>query len=387
MRALLFGLVGATAVVIATSCISISPPDGTVRCNPAGNACPDGYECSADNFCRRRGSAVDLSSGVVEDGGGGGAVDLTSAGPDLTTPPDMTPLCARIQVTTLSGTGVAGLVNGAGNLAQFNGPRGITVDANGNLFVADAGNKAIRKVLANGVTSTESAPTNAFVIARLVNLFGTLYYVDTTDDGVFRVTSPTASTRHFSLGAMIAVAVAPGSSQFYVTKLCGGVYRYISGTEATLWSGDGSSCAFMDGAAATAKFNQPSDLVFDSNGVIYVADTLNRRIRRVATDGSVTTLAGSTQGHTDGTGAAAQFDAPTGITIDTQQNILYVADNTTIRAVSTTTGAVTTIAGTTSGFVDGDGCVARFGKLDGITFFAGALYAVDINRVRKIQLP
>ena len=110
-------------------------------------------------------------------------------------------------------------------------------------------------------------------------------------------------------------------------------------------------------------------------------------MRRIAADGSVTTLAGSaTQGQVDGTGAAAQFGTLNGITVDNAQHLLYVTDGSRIRRI-TMAGDVTTIVGTVSGFVDGNGCVAKFGALKGIVFFAGSLYAVDVERVRKIVLP
>ena len=94
----------------------------------------------------------------------------------------------------------------------------------------------------------------------------------------------------------------------------------------------------------------------------------------------------SVQGHADGVGASARFAGPTGLTVDNQQHIVYVADGTTIRAVAAD-GTVTTVVGSKAGLVDGDGCAARFGALQGITYFAGALYAVDINRIRKVTLP
>ena len=148
----------------------------------------------------------------------------------------------------------------------------------------------------------------------------------------------------------------------------------------------GSDCGFQDGIAASAKYSSISDIAFDDSGNMYVADPANFRIRKVASDGSASTLAGSVQGHADGVGANARFAGPTGLTVDNQQHIVYVADGTTIRAVAAD-GNVTTVVGSKAGLVDGDGCAARFGALKGITYFAGALYAVDINRIRKVTLP
>lgn len=90
-------------------------------------------------------------------------------------------------------------------------------------------------------------------------------------------------------------------------------------------AGDGIA-SFADGAAANARFNNPQGVAIDAQGAIYVADTGNHRIRRIAPDGAVTTVAGNgTAGFQNGLGAAAQFNAPRGVAIDTLGN-LYVAD-------------------------------------------------------------
>jgi len=377
--------VGLLALLPLVGCIEISPVDGTVACNPNGKACPDGYLCASDNFCRRVAGAPDL--GMPDDLAQ--APDDAAPGADLMPPPpDLTPACVAIQVSTLSGTGVPGLANGTGAIAQFDVPMGITADSSGTLYVTDNNNKLLRKVLSDGTTSTFSGPTGFLSAWRVANAFNTFYMVDEINDNVQLIQSTGSASLYFSWGAVIAVAVSP-SNQLFITTSCGGVYRYLgTGTNPVVsYSGSAAAtCAFMDGAASVAQYSNTRDIQFDSAGVLYAADTGNFRIRKVATDGSVTTLAGSTKGHTDAQGASAQFDEPSGIAIDPQSNIIYVADNTTIRAV-TPSGAVTTVVGTTSGFVNGNGCVAKFGKLDDLTYFAGALYAVDVNRVRKIQLP
>jgi len=118
-----------------------------------------------------------------------------------------------------------------------------------------------------------------------------------------------------------------------------------------------------------------------------VTDELNHRIRRVTPNGEVSTLAGSVQGFADGTGSAAKFSNPRGITIDAMGN-LYVADwlNNRIRKV-TPNGEVSTLAGSVQGFGDGTGNDARFHKPSGIAIdAAGNLYVADSNnnRIRKL---
>jgi serine/threonine protein kinase, bacterial len=309
---------------------------------------------------------------------------------DMGPPPDLVPPCTGITVSTLAGTGIPGYTDGPGNMAQFQLAKGITADAQGTLYVAEA--KHVRKVLADGTTSTLSSGvsggTQFLGLSRIAHTFGDFWVIDVTNDTLFRISGTQTSVVLLS-GALNAVGANPTNSKIYTadTQTCDLDVVNFSTTMLDHFSGVTATCGSMDGTAATAQFSTPrADLVFDATGKMYVADLGNLRIRAVAADGSVTTLAGSTQGHTDAVGAAAQFDNPTGIAVDNQRQMLYVADNTTIRAV-TFAGGVTTLVGSVSGFVDGNGCVARFGKLDGIVYFAGALYAVDIERIRKIVLP
>ncbi len=92
----------------------------------------------------------------------------------------------------------------------------------------------------------------------------------------------------------------------------------------------------VDGPALQASFNTPSGIAADAQGNLYVADTGNHAIRRIGTDGQVTTLAGGEQGYADGPAAQARFDAPMGIAVDTQGQV-YVADtyNDRIRVIGT----------------------------------------------------
>jgi len=122
---------------------------------------------------------------------------------------------------------------------------------------------------------------------------------------------------------------------------------------------------FVDGTGGAARFNTPNDVALDAGGNLYVADSGNHAIRKIAPGGIVTTLAGNgATGYADGTGAAARFAYPTGLALDAAGNI-FVADsgNNTIRKVAPG-GAVTTIAGDGSasnvGYVDATGASARF---------------------------
>ena len=103
----------------------------------------------------------------------------------------------------------------------------------------------------------------------------------------------------------------------------------------TLAGLSGNFGGFANGTVAAAKFNSPTGITTDASGNIYVADASNHKIRKITPEGVVTTFAGSTQGDEDGTGAAAKFYRPTGITLDASGNI-YVVDggNNKIRKIT-----------------------------------------------------
>jgi sugar lactone lactonase YvrE len=118
---------------------------------------------------------------------------------------------------------------------------------------------------------------------------------------------------------------------------------------------------FANGQRLNAKFNHPYGLAIDGNGNLYVGDVVNHRIRKISPDGIVTTLAGKRKGFAEGAGSLGRFNHPYGITVD-KNNILYVADsyNNRIRKI-TPGGKVTTVAGNgADGFVDGPGEQAEF---------------------------
>jgi DNA-binding beta-propeller fold protein YncE len=147
---------------------------------------------------------------------------------------------------------------------------------------------------------------------------------------------------------------------------------------------------FKDGTGTAAYFYSPNGVVFDTDS-LYVADSGNHVIRKVVVaTGVVTVFAGTvgTPGSTDGTGTAAKFNSPNGI--DTDGTNLYVSDsdNHTIRKIVISTGEVTTLAGTAGsvGYTDGTGSAARFYYPRGVTVLSGNLYVADsaTSIIRKI---
>ncbi len=154
-------------------------------------------------------------------------------------------------------------------------------------------------------------------------------------------------------------------------------------------AGSGSLGSF-DGTGAAARFSSPEGITTDGTH-LYVADTNNHKIRKIEiATGVVTTLAGSySYGSADGIGLAASFDLPTGITTDGTH--LYVADafNKKIRKIEVATSVVTTLAGSgSSESIDGTGAAASFNRPTGITTDGTHLYVTDKygNKIRKIVI-
>lgn len=142
---------------------------------------------------------------------------------------------------------------------------------------------------------------------------------------------------------------------------------------------DGAS-GNADGDASTSRFHDPQGVSIGSDGRVYVADTGNHRIRILNTDGSVSTLAGSTEGFADASGASARFSHPSGLGLDSHGDLLVAdRDNHRIRRV-TPDGDVSTLSGGEAGFVDGPRSAARFNHPQGIYVAPdGFVYVADSN--------
>ena len=269
-------------------------------------------------------------------------------------------------VTTYAGQAlVSGSADGTGTSAQFYNPYGITTDGT-NLYVADYSNHTIRKI----VISTAEVTT----LAGLAGSFGS--------------TDGTGSAARF----YYPCGITTDGTNLYVADNSNHTIRkiVISTGEVTTLAGLAGTTGWDDGTGNLARFNYPYGITTDGTN-LYVADTSNYIIRKIViSTAEVTTLAGlhGVSNIVDGTGTSAQFSSPYGITTDGTN--LYVLDSHTIRKIVISTAEVTTIAGQygSYGSTDGTGTAALFYNPSGITTDGTNLYVMDTfnHTVRKIVI-
>lgn len=233
-------------------------------------------------------------------------------------PPPPTPFDWSSQVEWIAGDGVRGLRNGAKAQARFDDPYGLVRTGNGTLYIADAGdNNRIRMVGADGRVATVAGSKEGFV------------------DG-------SGLSAAFDTPSGLAL---DGDGNLYVADTGNHAIRKISrqGVVSTL-AGDGTP-GYRDGPGAQARFDGPMGVAVSRRGRVFVADTYNDRIRVIEPDGTVSTLAGNGRpGFADGAAAIAQFDTPTALALDAR-GLLWVADtrNKALRRVEPD-GDVATLA-------------------------------------------
>lgn len=270
------------------------------------------------------------------------------------------------QVSTFAGTaGASGSADGTGTAAQFNSPAGIALDGAGNLYVADMLNHTLRKITPAGVVTT---------LAGSAGNAG-------SDNG-------SGSSARFQ--APVGVAV-DGNGNVFVADSGNHLIRKVTpgGTVSTLAGGAGES-GHNDGAGAQARFDNPYGVAVDGSGNVYVADTYNHTIRQISPAGTVTTLAGSAgqSGLSDAAGDGARFSGPSAIAVDAGGKLFVTESaNHTVRSISS--GSVLTLAGTAGadGSADGAGTTARFNGPQGIAVSAsGDVYVSDTlnSTVRRL---
>ena len=276
-------------------------------------------------------------------------------------------------ITTVAGSGERAGFSGDGGPAveaRMFGPECVAVDAAGNIYIADSFNHRIRRVDTAGAITTFAGTGNDFSgeggpakLARLnrphgvaVGDSGNLYIADTWNHQIHRVDAS-------------------------------GIVATVAGTGEFGYSGDG-------GPAVAAQLIRPWDVSADGQGNIYIADTRNHVVRRVDASGTITTVAGTGEMGYSGDGGSAveaQLDTPRGVEVDSDGN-LYISDslNHRIRRVDAS-GTITTVVGTGEFGYSGDGgpaVAAQLGQAEKLAFDShGNLYIADTfnHRIRRVD--
>ncbi|WP_156722289.1 NHL repeat-containing protein [Streptomyces apocyni] len=245
------------------------------------------------------------------------------------------------RITTIAGDGNAGWTgDGQATSSRLYHPWGVAVDAEGAVFIADAYNHRIRKVTPDGRITTIAGDGNA----------------GWTGDG---------QARSARLNYPFSVAL-DNAGNVYVTDRNNHRIRKITRDDRiTTIAGDGNAGWIGDGQATSTRLNYPFGVAVGAEGAVYVADTHNHRIRKITSDGYITTIAGYGPAgwDNDGQATSSKLHTPTGLTVDSA-GIVYIADwgNHRVRKV-TSDGRIITIAGYGPAGFESDGGPAQSSKL------------------------
>ncbi|MES2389586.1 MAG: NHL repeat-containing protein, partial [Bacteroidota bacterium] len=399
---------GSSAQIVGSSYepnLTVTPPGATANALPKHNTLIAGVHAakrpSGSGTAGR--SVADCPSPVITASGPttfctGGSVMLTAS------------VSADATVSTLAGSTI-GYAEGTGAAAQFKHPAGVATDAAGNVYVADFDDHRIRKITPAGLVSTLAGSTRGYADGTgaaakfsgprgvATDAAGNVYVGDMENQRIRKITPAgevstlAGSTYGYAEGNGAAAQFA--NPDGVATDAAGNVYvadyenhriRKITpaGAVSTL---AGSTEGYAEGTGAEAKFYYPSGVATDAAGNVYVTDAYNHRIRKITPAGLVSTLAGSTPGYAEGAGAEAKFYYPFGLALDAAGNV-YVADRLNHRICKITpSGLVSTLAGSTYGYAEGTGAEAKFNHPYGLALdAAGNVYVADEHnyRIRKI---
>jgi sugar lactone lactonase YvrE len=251
-------------------------------------------------------------------------------------------------VSTVAGDGTAGILNGPAATARFSYPRGVAVDATGNIYVADADNNLIRKITPQGIVSTVAGDSTRgfrdgpaaqakfdFPFELVVDPSGNIYVTDggnhrvrkiTTAGEVITVGEPTLGVPEgIAMDASLNLYIADAASHKIFKMTPAGVRIVLAGT---------GEAGFTNGSGTIARFFNPEGIAVDKDGNVYVGDLSNNVIRKITPAGIVSTFAGGTRGFKDGPATESQFFEVSGVAVDASGNII-VADvlNSRIRKI------------------------------------------------------
>lgn len=268
-------------------------------------------------------------------------------------------------VSTFAGSGVQGSLDATGTMAQFNYPTQLAIDLNGNLYVADAVNHRIRKISSAGVVTTLAGSTDGFTdgVGNAAQFYypegvaidnaGNVYVADAGNHAIRKITAAGVVTTlagtgdfGFADGAgnvakfyTPCAAAVDAAGNIYVTEKQGNRIRKVSPVGVvTTFAGNGN-LGSADGPATQAEFNAPLAVTVDATGTLYVADAGNNRIRKITAGGVVSSYAGSTSGYIDGLVATAKFFYPAGVCV-ANDGTIFIGESGghRIRRISSTLG-------------------------------------------------
>lgn len=276
-------------------------------------------------------------------------------------------------ISTFAGNGARSFTGDGGpaTSAALNGPRGVAVDALGNVLIADSGNHRIRKVTPDGIIRTVAGNGSAGF----------------SGDGGPATSAGLLFPFHIALDAANNLYIADSPDQRVRKVTPAGIISTVAGTGTAGFSGDG-------GAATSAMLNEPFAVAVDSAGDLFILDQLNSRIRKVTPGGIISTVAGTGAFGFSGDGGpatSAGLDSPEGIAVDGVGNLLIVEFKNRIRRV-TPGGIISTIAGTGTPGFSGDGGPAVSALLNSPEAVAvdnaGNFFIADYgnSRIRKVTI-
>ena len=386
----------------------------TVAGNGASGFYGDGGAATNASFDSPNGVAVDATGNLFITDSGNNRVRKVSTNGVITT---------VVGNGTFSFSGDGGLATSA----SLNYPLGVAVDATGNLFIADYSNNRIRKVSTNGVITTVAGngtsafsgdggvATNAslsYPSGVAVDAAGKLFIVDSNNNrirkisatGVITTVAGNGSPGYSGDGGLATSAslnypwgvAVDATGNLFVADYNNNRLRKVSATGViTTVAGNGTPGYSGDGGLATsASLNYPESVAVDAAGNLFIADYYNNRLRKVSSNGTITTAAGNgSPGYSGDGGAAtnANLNTPWGVAVDATGN-LFIADshNNRIREVSPN-GIIATVVGNGTAGFSGDGQAATNASLNfspGVAVDAsGNLFIVDSsnNRIREVS--
>ncbi|WP_322986669.1 RICIN domain-containing protein [Streptomyces sp. S584] len=276
------------------------------------------------------------------------------------------------EISTVAGTGVAGFKgdNELAVAAQLNRPYGIAVDSSGSLYFSDYNNHRVRKISTDGKISTVAGAGAGY-----------------RGDNGPAVSAQLNCPREVAVDAAGSVYITDAANHRVRVITTDGKINTVAGTGTAGFSGDG-------GPAAKAQLNYPLGVAVDSTGTLYISDHGNHRVRKISADGKISTVAGTGVAGfkgDDGPAASAQLNGPYALAVN-EADLLFITDgnNHRVRRVAAD-GSISTVAGRGTAGFSGDGGPATSAQLNlplGVVVdSAGTLYISDYNnhRVRKVS--